>query len=300
MAAAPAATGWGPLEEPIHPEAAGPDDPTWKDNAYLSFWDLPGQIFGTLHVSTSPNAPAARRARCSMSVEGRTVEVVETLPAGEFTSESIRFGLDGTIEVDHPECKLDVVARPVLSPSDSSVSDAMPALVPGRPLIHHEQAGTVTGSVVLGTGADAVRREVRATAMRDRTWGFRDESSQFVEYIGVVGVFDDRFLSVVKFLGADGSMVTGGCVVDGSGTTPVQDMHVTRDAAALFVSARLDFADGSTSTVTAPERVGGFWVPMGVGREGPALGAYDDFLRMDLDGADGGGFVEQATMHRAF
>ncbi len=50
---------WGPLAEPIHPDAAQPGDPVWKDNAYLAFWDTANEIFGTFHVSTSPNGTGA-------------------------------------------------------------------------------------------------------------------------------------------------------------------------------------------------------------------------------------------------
>lgn len=71
---------WGPLAEPIHSDAAGPTDPVWKDNAYLSFWDTANEVFGSFHVSTSPNGTGARRARCSVSVRGNVLEIIEDLP----------------------------------------------------------------------------------------------------------------------------------------------------------------------------------------------------------------------------
>ncbi|GAA4736952.1 DUF7065 domain-containing protein [Actinomycetospora chibensis] len=291
-----APTDWGPLAEPVHADAAGPGDPVWKDNAYLSFWNPDGGVFGTLHVSTSPNGEGARRARCSMSVAGRSVEVVEELPVGDFTSESIHFGLDGTVRVDHPEITLDLVNRPLFTPADFAANGSIPALVEDQPLQHYQQGTAVSGSVTV----DGARHAVDARGMRDRTWGFRDESAQWVEYIGVVGVFEDRFLTVLKFLGADGSLAGDGFVVDENGSVPLADLHVTRDAAALFVSARLDHRDGGTSTVRATGRSGGFWVPMGREQEGQALGTYDDFLAFELDGVPGAGFVEQATLHRVF
>src|ERR1700751_5200304 len=67
---------WGILSEPIHVDAAGAADPVWKDNAYLAFWVLDGQGFGTLHVSPSPTAPSARPARFGISVAGRMVEII--------------------------------------------------------------------------------------------------------------------------------------------------------------------------------------------------------------------------------
>lgn len=291
-----APTDWGPLAEPVHTDAAGPDDPVWKDNAYLSFWDVENDLVGTLHVSTSPNGQGARRARASVSVAGHSVEVVEELPVGAFTSDSIHFGLDGTVRVDHPDVALDVVNRPLFVPADFAANGSIPALVPGQPLQHYQQGTTVTGTVAVGD----VRRDVNALGMRDRTWGFRDESSQWVEYIGVVGVFEDRFLTVLKFLGSDGSLAADGFLIDGSGSTALEDLHITRDAAARFVSARLDRPDGTTATVTSTRRIGGFWVPMGREQEGPALGTYDDFLGFELEGVAGAGFVEQATLHRVF
>lgn len=289
-------TDWGPLAEPVHADAAGPGDPVWKDNAYLSFWNPDGGVFGTLHVSTSPNGEGARRARASMSVGGRSVEVVEELPVGGFSSESIHFGLDGTVRVDHSSITLDVVNRPLFTPADFAANGSIPALVPGRPLQHYQQGTEVVGSVTV----DGVRHEVDARGMRDRTWGFRDESSQWVEYIGVVGVFEDRFLTVLKFLGADGSLAADGFVIDSGGSVPLADLHVTRDAAARFVSCRLDHRDGSASSVSTTGRTGGFWVPMGRQQEGPALATYDDFLSFELDGVAGAGFVEQAALHRVF
>lgn len=61
------ATAWGPLAEPVHADAADGTEPTWKDNAYLSFWDVEGAVYGTFHVSTSPNDPnsVAHGARCN-------------------------------------------------------------------------------------------------------------------------------------------------------------------------------------------------------------------------------------------
>lgn len=295
-ATVPGTDAWGPLAEPIHPDAAGPGDPVWKDNVYLSFWDTAAGVHGTLHLSTSPNAEGARRARCSVAADGRVAEVVEELPAGSFTSDSIHFGLDGHVRVDHPDVALDLVNAPLFAPADFAAGGAIPALVPGQPLRHYQQGTVVTGSITVAGSTHVVD----ARGMRDRTWGFRDESAQWVEYIGVVGVFEDRFLTVLKFLGSDGSLAADGFLVDASGAVPVRDWHVTRDAAALFVAARLELEGGGTATVTATDRAAGFWVPMGRRSEGPALGTYDDFTGFSLDGVAGAGFVEQAVLHRVF
>jgi hypothetical protein len=75
-------TEWGPLSEPIHNDVAG--ERPWRDNAFLCFWNPDGDVVGTLHTSTSPNAEG-RRARFSIQAGGKTVEVAEELEPGTFT-----------------------------------------------------------------------------------------------------------------------------------------------------------------------------------------------------------------------
>ena len=41
--------------------------------------------------------------------------------------------------------------------------------------------------------------------LRDRTWGYRDESAMFPEYIGLIADLDGEMLTVMKFAHADGS-----------------------------------------------------------------------------------------------
>jgi hypothetical protein len=175
---------WGSLSEPIHADAAGAGDPVWTDNAYLSFWDAAAQVFGTLHVSTSPNAPSARRARFSISVAGRVVEVVEPLDEGTFSSDNIHFGFDGHVRVDHQAVQADLVNAPLFVAADSASAGLIPPLVPGKPLEHFPQACTVVGSVTI----DGVTVETSGHGMRNRTWGFRDESAQWTECAGLIAV----------------------------------------------------------------------------------------------------------------
>ena len=54
-----------------------------------------------------------------------------------------------------------------------------------------------------------------------------------------------------------------------------------------------------TEPVTAPHtgRLGGFWVPMGEERSGPAFSAYDEFLSLRTSrGEAGHGVVEQGIL----
>lgn len=290
------AAAWGPLSTAIHPDAAGPSDPTWKDNAYLAFWDVAGNVYGTVHVSTSPNDTKARRARFSVQLDGEIVEIIEELPLGSFASESISFGLDGTITVDHPNLKVLLGNAPRWVPADYSLNELIPALVPGKPLQHFQQACTVRG-IVEHSGRTWT---VDAIGMRDRTWGFRDESAQWVEYAGLVCVVGDCFVSAMKFLGADGNLRTDGYWIDDSGPLLVTDISFTRNAAAQFLSSRVTLADKREKTVTMASRRAGFFVPMGRDTDGPAFGTYDDFMTLHDGDVEGAGFVEQGIVHRVF
>lgn len=285
---------WGPLATAVHADAAGPGEPTWKDNAYLSFWDLGGGIYGTIHVSSSPNDVKARRARFSLLIDGDVLEIVEQLPPDSFTSESISFQLDGTVRIDHPDVSAVIGNAPLWTPADYSLTDLIPPLVPGKPLQHFQQACNVRGSV-MRAGRE---RELNAIGMRDRTWGFRDEAAQWVEYAGLVCVIDEHFISAMKFLGADGSLRSDGYRVDADGAVLITDIRFRRNAAAQFLSATLTLADGTTEVVSMTERRAGFFVPMGRETDGPAFGTYDDFMTLRGAAGEGAGFVEQGIVHR--
>jgi hypothetical protein len=285
---------WGPLSEPIHPDAAQPGEPVWKDNAYLSFWDVDAHMFGTFHVSTSPNGDGARRARCSVTIDGRVVEIIEELPIGSFTGPSIHFGLDGNIRVDHPDLRAELVNAPLLVPADYSVGGLIPELVPGKPLQHFQQGCHLTGTLEV----DGMTHPVDGQGMRDRTWGFRDESAQWQEYAGLVGVFGGSFVTAMKFLGFEGGTRAEGFLVDEGGSNLITDIGFSRNAAAQFTSARLGLEDGTSRTVVLQQRRAGFWVPMGRDTDGPAFGTYDDFMQLELDGRTGAGFFEQGIIHR--
>jgi len=290
------ADSWGPLAEPLHDDAAGPGDPIWKDNAYLSFWDVSAQVFGTLHLSTSPNGEGSRRARCSLFAGGEVVEIIEPLERGSFTSESIDFGFDGTVTVTHPDLSATLVNAPLFTPADYAVNGLIPELVPGKPLQHFQQACTVSGSVtVRGRQVD-----VDGFGMRDRTWGFRDEAAQWVEYAGLIAVFDGSFVTAMKFLGADGAVRSDGFLITEQGAQTITGIAFRRTSAAQFLRATLEVADGTTHTVTMTSREAGFFVPMGAETDGPAFGTYDDFMQLESDGRQGAGLFEQGIVHRVF
>jgi hypothetical protein len=287
---------WGPLAEPVHLDAAGPADPVWKDNAYLSFWDTANEVFASFHVSTSPNGTGARRARCSVSVRGKVLEIIEDLSPGSFASPSIDFGLSGVITVRHPRLRADLVNAPLFVAADYAVGGVVPELVPGKPLQHFQQACEVTGTLAL----DGVESPVQARGMRDRTWGYRDESAQWIEYAGLVAVIGETFITVMKFLGADGTLRSDGFLIDAGGSRTIADVTFGRNAAGQFRLARLRDAEDSTRLVTFSSRLAGFFVPMGADSEGPSFGTYDDFMTLDSENITGAGFFEQGILHRVF
>ncbi|WP_280437015.1 DUF7065 domain-containing protein [Nocardia carnea] len=291
VTATPTEQSWGKLSEPVRSDAAGADDPVWKDNAYLSFWDSAAAVFGTVHVSTSPNAPDTRRARFSVSVAGRVTEVVETLEVGTFSGESVHFGLDGRVRVEHPLVSAELVNAPLFAAADYAGNNAIPSLGAAAPLQHFQQACTVAGSITLEGETVAVS----GRGMRDRTWGFRDESSQWVEFAALFVVQDSAFVTAMKFRNADDSLTADGFVIDSTGSRAITAVTFARDAAAQFRWARLELEDGTTRMVSLGARLGGFRVPAGPAEtDGPALGVYDDFLSFDA----GEGIFEQAILHR--
>lgn len=280
--AADAVTAWGALAEPLHGPV--PDGrPAYKDNAYLVFWSDDRSVLGVAHFSTSPNAPG-RRARLSISVDGHPLEIIEDLEPGTFASDSLEFGLDGTLRVDHPTLQGTVISTPLFVPADYSIGQVIPPLVPDEPLRHHQQAAHVTGDLEL----DGTPLRFTGRAMRDRTWGYREESTNLVEYLAILVVFDDHALTVMRFTGTDGLDRTEGFILPDGGLPlrRLTGMRITRDAAGLLHSVVVSGESGEVK-YTSTGRYGGFWVPMGWTKSGPAMSAYDEFI--GLNSNDGGG-----------
>jgi hypothetical protein len=224
------------------------------------------------------------------------LEIIEDLSPGSFASPSIDFGLSGVITVRHPRLRADLVNAPLFVAADYAVGGVVPELVPGKPLQHFQQACEMTGTLVL----DGVESPVQARGMRDRTWGYREESAQWIEYAGLVAVIGETFITVMKFLGADGTLRSDGFLIDADGSRTIADVTFGRNAAGQFRLARLRDAEGGTRLVTFSSRLAGFFVPMGADSEGPSFGTYDDFMTLDSENITGAGFFEQGILHRVF
>jgi len=286
------ATEWGALAHPNRSEPVAADAPPWKDNAYLGFWDPAAGVNGVVHVSTSPNAQG-RRARASLQVGGASAEIAEDLEPGTFQSASIAFELDGRITIRSDAMSADLQLSPRGVAADYSVGGVVPELVPGEPLQHFQRAAIVTGTVAVGD-AEA---QVDGLGLRDRTWGYRDESAAWPEYIGVIADIDGALLTIMKFKGADGATACDGFLLSDSADKATALTDIARDASGLFAAATVQLADGESLSLRVTRRTGGFWVPMGWERIGPTMSAYDEFLELQTsDGRSGYGFVEQGIV----
>jgi hypothetical protein len=286
---------WGELAHPVRTDDPGEGKPVWKDNAYLCFWDRATKAHGVIHVSTSPNAEG-RRARASLSVNGRADEVAETLDSGSFESDSISFGLDGPIAVNAGGLRAELFHEPRGRGCDYSDTGTVPELVEGEPLQHFQGAARVTGTMEV-TGETI---EVNGVGLRDRTWGFRDESAMWPEYIGVAVELGDRFLTVMKFADMEYNAASSGFILSDSDPVPTTGLEeITRDASGLFAAATVSSEAGETIELRMTDRFGGFWVPMGWTRQGPTMSAYDELIEVTTGGGEVGyGLVEQGVIRK--
>jgi len=291
---------WGKLAEPLHGPV--PDGrPAYKDNAYLVFWSDDRDVLGVVHFSTSPNAEG-RRARFSISIGGKAIEIIEDLDPFTYCSDSLEFGLDDAITVDTPQLSGTLRSTPLFAAADYTEGQVIPVLVAGEPVEHHQQAAMVTGRFSLEDGSVL---EFTGRAMRDRTWGYREESANIAEYLAILVVFDDHALTVMRFKSTDGTDVTDGFLLpDASSGRPVErltGMTVTRDAAGLLAAVDVNFADGSTRLYESAGRAGGFWVPMGWTRSGPTMSAFDEFVALrGPDGNEAFGMAEHGIVRNLF
>jgi len=291
---------WGFLAEPVHsqvpPDALLTSSASWRDNAFLAFWDVGNAVFGTVHVSTSPNSDG-RRARCSVLAGGRQAEVVEELEPGSFTSKSIHFDMEGArIAVKSDGLDVDMVMAPRFVAVDYQ-SGAIPELVPGHGLRHFEQGAHVSGEIRVGD----VTLAIDGHGYRDRTWGPRDESAAMPEYAAVLACMPEFNVSLAKFRHNDGAIRSGGYLLHEDRTEAVSDVEFVRDARGLIDGASATRRDGRTIRFRMRRTRGGFWLPMGVGGPPPTMSAYDDSVDIWIEDSPvqrGAGFTEQGVVRR--
>lgn len=284
-------TAWGRLSQPIHDVAPVTSAP-WRDNAFLAFWDVGADLFAVAHVSTSPNAEG-RRARFSAVLRGRTTEIIEPLEPGSFASEHIDFDVvNNTVTVTAPALQARIAMSPRFVCADYSPTGLIPELVVDEPLRHFQQGADIAGQVVL----PGETIEVSGQGWRDRSWGPRDESAAWAEYVAVVACLPDFDMTVMKFRDMSGGLKAHGFVLRPGGTTTVTGMDLGRDGSGLVNAATMTTEDGETIAVTMTSARGGLWVPMGAGGPPPTFSAYDDAADVEVDGRAGTGFSEQGIL----
>jgi hypothetical protein len=289
-------TDWGPLSEPIHndiPDGARP----WRDNAFIAFWDADRDVVGTFHTSTSPNAEG-RRARISVQTGGRTIELIEDLEPGSFSSESITFDAGPEFSISSDRVSGTVRTTPLFALADYT-GDRSPeafSLDKEQPLMHYQRAAVATGELVI----DGQRIAIDGHAFRDRTWGYRDESASVAEYFGCWFILPSLAVSSMKLRGTSGHEMVLGSVLEDDATI-ITSASLTRDASGLFAATSIETADGRTLELRIGERRAGFWCPMGIERTGPTLSAFDEFFTVRTPaGEEGFGMCEQGILKTVF
>lgn len=258
----------------------------WRDNAFFAWWDYDTRLFGIVHVSTSLNG-GGLRARCAMRLGDRDREIVEDLTVGTFDSSSIKVDLHGRLLVDNEALSLDLTMTPLFATVDFTTNRSIPSLSEEFPLHHYQRGFRAEGSARVGSQ----QTQFAGVGWRDRTWGYRDESAQWVDYLYANFVMDECAIGLWKALGADGAERSFAWRVDDDGQTALGNFSFARDGAGLFSDATIE-VDGGPLTFRKVERAAGWWLPMGERQTGPTFSAYDEWFTVitpsgDLVGALG-------------
>lgn len=286
---------WGPMSHPAR-DAIEDGRPPWKDHIYLAFWDTAAAAYGFFHWNSSPNHDTTK-AQLSVWVGGRAYDIRDVLGPSttRFDTEHFRFDMGGDIEVRTDEISGRLTATPRFAPVDYSPGGLIPPLVPEEPLQHWQQGLALTGELVVGGRTIAID----ALGYRTRTWGFRDDSRQFQEYVSLQICLPSMDITVMKFLWPDSSQRADGFVADADGDRGISDLRVTRGPAGETVRLRLTLAGGDELTLERRGCAAGMWCPIGLPeRDGPTFCAYDEVIDWEVleTGERGHSLVEQAII----
>ncbi|MFE3729619.1 hypothetical protein [Nocardia sp. NPDC059154] len=291
---------WAELSTPTRTDV--PTEPhQWKDNAYLGFWDEKAEIYGLFHWSTSPNPsdPAAIYGQLSVTVKGRTIDVIEPLKIGQqgYSSETIRFDLGPEVGIDHPEVKIEFVTRPRFHVADYSQGGIVPAL-DGSFFNHFHQSAFITGTVTF----EGQTHAFDGLGWRDRGWGFRAEALNFTQYFAALVCFEDYDISVFKMGQPDGSVRVDGMVLRENDFDKIVDVSVVRDFNGLTAAFTVTTATGEVIEVERGSVKAHHYVPMGpVRAKGPAFSVVEEFDDFRITGGSAGfGLVEHGILRTLF
>jgi hypothetical protein len=284
---------WGPLAEPLHADQdVGPDDPPWRENAFLAFSDRQQRCFIIAHLQGG-RTDAGMFARVSVLQDDHLYEVFEPLDEMTFTSEHVSFELDGHLRADCDELRVDLRMTPLHAPVDYSPTGTLPGLRRAEPLQHFEQAGGFTGTVSTAAGELAVRGNV----IRDRTWGWRQEIANWTEYYASFFSFPDFDLAAMKFSTREGDVPAHGALVGGRSGTVVGSQVRRRDGTGTIVDLELELDDGDRVMVSLGRPEARIFCPLNDPQGPVAFTAYDDLVEVRLgDGSVGFGIMEQGIL----
>lgn len=288
---------WGPMSHPAR-EVIEDGKPPWKDHIYLAFWDAKADVYGFFHFNSSPNHDTGK-AQLSAWFGGRAIDVKDGLEPSttHFSSEHFEYDMQSEIEVKGERLHGRVTLSPRLRAADYTPGEILPPLVPGEPLQHWQQGLSLRGELVLeGDGF-----ELDALGFRTRTWGHRDDSNQFQEYVSLFICLESSDITAMKFRWPDGSLRTDGFVVDEDQSVAIEDMRIWRDAAGRPTRLDLALEDGRELTLQRRGSAAGMWCPIGLPeRHGPTFCAWDEVIDWELDGERGHSLVEQAIVRHVF
>lgn len=289
---------WGPMSHPAR-DRIGAEAAPWKDHIYLAFWDPNADAWGYFHWNSSPNHNTTKAQVC-LAVGGERFDFRDELGPSttRFQSPGLDYDLRSTVTMTSERLAGEIVVAPRFRPVDYGRDGILPAIVAGQPPEHWQQGLSFTGELVF----DGEPVVLDGLGFRTRTWGYRDDSNQFEEYISVFACCGSFDVTAMKFKQADGSLKAGGRVVDDEGgEIAVGDLHVRRGPAGLPLSVTLDLADGHTLPLVWKKVHAEFWCPIGPPeRDGPTFSAYDQWMELDVDGEKAFGLSEQAIVRHVF
>jgi hypothetical protein len=290
------AEAWGPLATPVHTdvEPVDEDGTSWWDYALFCWWDPENEVYVMTHHMTTPDSSKPGRTRVSASAGGQSIEVIEETKPDSHHGETISVDLGGQITVDHPDLKLDASFDPLFQPIDFHKAKGLPTLKRDEPLHHFEHPQRAAGEISL----KGETRNFSGTGLRDRTWGYRNESSQWDEYQYLMAEIDDSFITLMKIRGTvdDTQRNLGFLLTEGEQENV--DFSFAFNGSGLFNDVTVDLPSGPI-TLEITERPAGFWVPMGWRQTGKVFSAYDEFVLMRTgDGHDYAGLATYGIQRR--
>jgi hypothetical protein len=287
---------WGALATPIHQGMAPVDDAgiPWREYCLFCWWDPAADVYVMTHHMSSPDPAFPGRSRVSAWAGGKSFELIEPTHPDSHSSDHVDVDLDGRLIVRHPELRLDVTFDPKYQAIDFHAAKGLPSARADQPLHHFEQPQQATGSIT-------VRGETRSfhgVGLRDRTWGYRSESSIWDEYQYLMADLGDEFLVFWKLKGARGPQIDLAFRMTDQRQEQIEQFAFARNGSGLLNDVEAGLPDG-TVTIEIVDRPVGYWVPQGGRQTGPTFSAYDEFVHLRLsDGRRGAGLATYGILRK--